>query len=361
MPDKNNFYFSLGVKFKPDKASLNELDRLFDDYKQINLFGNDEQLEKVRKMFDKFKTDRDSMLKAQQMLTNYRSAMGQGAGYQDAYTDNLMAYMKNLASSNHELAKMYKDFNKQQKNNLTGLQHNLNVFAANLKTTVVKGLGNLAMSFLSSLGNLFKDALNELGNMVNASFLTNDTYRNNAFSYGMTAAESYGFEQAKSMLGINDENIWYMNDYQREKFRDVMTKYAERYQKLYDSGFFEKYLDYQIDMQEFKLDMEMEVIEFFMNNKDTIMEFMDVLMDGMEFIVDAVDWLVDHFGGSEKTRDEEKLDNIESILSTYVTNNNVNVQTTNNNTFNGTTDSQSSKYLDMLNAQVVEAKRAFGG
>lgn len=361
MPDKNNFYLNLGIKFKPDKASLNELDRLFDDYKQINLFGNDEQLEKVRKMFSKFETDRVSMLKAQRMLTSYRSAMGQGEGYQDEYTDTLTAYMKELADSNLELKKMYEKFIDKQEDVIDESTHNLNVFNANLKTNIVKGLGHLATSFLFSLTGLFKNALNELDNMVKSSFLTNDVYRTNAFSYGMTAAESYGFEQAKSMLGVNEENIWYMNDYQREKFRDVMTKYAERYQKLYDSGFFEKYLDFQIEMQEFKLDLQMSIIEFFMNNKDTIMEFMDILMDGMEFIVDAVDWLVDHFGGNNRTSDEEKLDNIESILSTYITNNNVNVQTTNNNTFNGTTDSQSSKYLDMLNAQVVEAKRAFGG
>ena len=153
-----------------------------------------------------------------------------------------------------------------------------------------------------------------------------------------------------------------MNDTQKSKFQEIMTKYSEKYEQLYDSGFFDKYLQFQIEMEEFKLDMQMEIIEFFMENKNTIKKFMELSMSAMEFIVNALGWLMDFFGGSEQTSDEEKLANINDIIGSYTSNNGVINQTfSNNNTFNGTTDSQKQAYLDMLNAQMVEAKKGLGG
>ena len=78
--------------------------------------------------------------------------------------------------------------------------------------------------------------------------------------------------------------------------------------------------------------------------------------------MNALGWLMDFFGGNEQTSDEEKLANINDIIGSYTSNNSVVNQTfSNNNTFNGTTDSQKQAYLDMLNAQMVEAKKGLGG
>lgn len=360
----DEYKLDMGIRFDPDQQSLDELDKIAENFK--NSFGfKSEDFESLRKEMSDFEVKRQSIVEAGKMLQTYQTAKGLGAGEDDEYTSQLREYIKTLAENNEYLERLADKFDEDEGDAETAvdtLKQGFDTFVGNIKTQVLRQLSSIANSFISGIANVFKEAWEELGNMVERSFLTNDTYRENAFSYGMSASESYGFEQAKSMLGVNDETMIYMNDYQWGKFRDIMTKYAERYEKLYDSGFFEDYLDFQIEMQEFKQDMEMEIIEFFMDNKDTIKDFMELTIDAMEFIVDALGWIMDFLDPDGRTSDEEKIDNINGILDQYVSNNNVTNNTVNmdgNYTFNGTTDSQKEFYTDMLKSSMVEAKKAF--
>lgn len=353
----DEFHLDMGIRFTPDEQSVQEIDKLFDSFKKVKVFGSDAQLEKMRKTFDDFETKRASLQQAQQMLTSYREVIGKGNSYNDATTKNLQDYMKMLTKGNEELAK---EFN----TTVTGpFKQSTEVMIGNLKTQFVDGVSKIASDFLSSIGKLFKDAWKELDTMLQSSLLTNSNTRQNAFTYGFDASESYGFDKAKEMLNIqNEEDLFYMDDTQQNKFQEIMTKYSEKYDKLYDSGFFDKYLEFQIEMKEFKLDMQMEIIEFFMDNKDTIKKFMELTMSAMEFIVEALGWLMNNLGGPSETSDENKLSNINDIINSYSSNNSTVTQSfNNNNTFNGNTDSQKEAYLNMLNAQMVGAKKSLGG
>lgn len=221
-------------------------------------------------------------------------------------------------------------------------------------------ISSIGKNFLSSLSNVFKSAWEQFNDTFKSSFLTNAATRANVFGYGFSMAESYGFEQAKQLLGIqSEEDLWYMNDAQKTQFQNIMTKYAERYSMLYDSGFFNDYLDYQIAMEEFKLDVQTEIIEFFMANKDTIKTFMTYSIKALEVIVNAISWIADRFNPGVSV--EAKTANINDIVNGGGTRNVINQTFSNNNTFNGTTDSQKQAYLDMLSAQMIEAKKGLGG
>lgn len=197
--------------------------------------------------------------------------------------------------------------------------------AQNINKGVTKGLSKVKDWFV----NEFKDAWSEIGNLANASLMTNATTRENVFNYGMSAAQSYGFEQAKSMLGIqNDDELMYMNEFQRNKFTEIMEKYTNRYNELYDSGFFEDYLDYQIEMQEFQQDLRLEFVQWFIDNKDTIKTVLNTIMTVSEFIITALGGLLSLFGaGSSSSSYSDSYVNNTS----NVTNNNVKVDYT----FNG--------------------------
>ena len=353
----DEFKLDMGVRFTPDESSIKEIDKLFDAFRKIKVFGGDEGIAKLRSQFDDYNIRRASLQQAQQMLSDYRAVKGKGADYNDAITKQLIEYMKELTASNEQLAEEFST------NVKTELEMSSEVMIGNLKAQFLDRLSDLARSFLSSISDLFKEAWDELDTMLQSSLLSNVNTRENIFSYGFSASESYGFDKAKQMLGIqSEEDLMYMNDAQKLKFEEVMTKYSEKYAALYDSGFFDKYLDFQIEMEEFKLDMQMEIIEFFMENKDTIKKFMEFSMSAMEFIVEALSWLMDFFDRSKQTADEVKLSNINDIISSYTSNSTiVNQNFNNNNTFNGSTDSQRSAYLDMLNAQMLEAKKGLGG
>lgn len=353
----DEFYLSAGIKFTPDEDSVKEIDKLFESYRKINLFGNDDSFSKMREKFDEYNSTRTSLIEAQNMLDQYRKVQGKGSDFNDENTRVLTKYMKELIDSNESLKEEFGS------NIKSSFDESTEVMIGNLKSQFLNKISNLAQSFLSEIAQLFKDAWSELDTMLQSSLLTNSNTRENVFGYGFSASESYGFDKAKSLLGIqSEEDLWYMNDTQKAKFQEIMMKYSEKYEQLYDSGFFDRYLEYQIEMEDFKYEMQTEIIEFFMENKNTIKEFMQLSMDSMEFIVDALGWLMDFFSGSEKTSDESKIANINDILSGYTINNtNVNQTFNNNSSFNGTTDSQKQAYIDMLTSQMVEAKKVLGG
>ena len=216
-------------------------------------------------------------------------------------------------------------------------------FTKQFKTFADKDASDFGFSFgekfaksakkgLSSLTNWFKEqfvsAWNEIGSLADSALMTNTVTRENVFNYGMSAAQSYGFEQAKGMLGIqNDEDLMYMNEFQRNKFTEIMEKYTDKYNELYDSGFFEDYLDFQIEMQQFQQDIKMEFVQWFVDNKDTIKTVLNAIMKVSEFIISSLGSILSFFGAGSSSYSDSYVNN-----TSNVTNNNVKVDYT----FNGT-------------------------
>ncbi len=206
---------------------------------------------------------------------------------------------------------------------------------SNIASGAIAGaLMAVGKKFLDGLVNVFKDAWSELKNQLQYSLLSNQHTRELAFNYGFTASEAYGWDKAAGMLGIsNIEDLAYLNPTQQQKFYEVFQKYSDKYASLYDSGFFDTMLDYQIEMEEFKLDMQMEVIEFFMANKDVIKSGMLAIMELTQFTVQALGWLIEHIGGERQRSSYERSTATQNILNNAVSN----ARTTNvqiDNTFN---------------------------
>ena len=147
----------------------------------------------------------------------------------------------------------------------------------------------------NSLKDVLDDSLDKLDELVNTSFLTSSKTRANAFAYGMSASQSYGFEIAKQFLGISsEEDLMYMNSFQSRKFQEIMTKYSEKYSKLYDEGFFEKQLEFQIARQEFQEDVELEVAQLFIDHKEEIIGAMEAIMKILDFIGNFMNGISNH-------------------------------------------------------------------
>lgn len=182
---------------------------------------------------------------------------------------------------------------------------------------------------LDKLENVLADALDEMDELLRYSLMTDSEVRERKFTYGFSSAQAYGFDKALSMLNISEDDLMYMNPQQSEKFREAFTKYTDKYNQLADSGFFEKQLEYQIEMNEFKEDMKLEVVGFLMENKDLIKDVLTFGMQFMEIGIKAFGWLINSFGQSAGRIGQADA---ASVLSNYNTKTN-NVQIT--NTFNG--------------------------
>lgn len=205
---------------------------------------------------------------------------------------------------------------------------------AKLAAWGLKQLQKIGDAFIKGVKNTFEDAMKEFDKMLSYSQLTNEQVRSTAFQYGLSSSENYAYQKTLGFMGFSDlEDLFYANKQQQNKFQEKMLEYQERYNKLYDSGFFEKYQEFQWEMKEFKEDLTYEVMNFIMDNKETLKDLMNAVIKISEFLIKSLGWLVERFGGRSDRSDSEKL----AAASDIINNNSSNTSSTSvkiDNTFN---------------------------
>lgn len=174
--------------------------------------------------------------------------------------------------------------------------------------------------FFSELKQTFSDAWDELGSILDYSLLSNSQTRQTMLKYGLSSSEAYAFEQTKNLLGINsDEDLFWMNSKQREKFVEKFSEYTERYQKLYDSGFFEKYQELQWEMKEFQEDITYEAMEFIIQNKELIKGFLQFQLDAAKYIIQFIDWVKTPLVGAGSQSFDQKMNYARTVAGQTIT------------------------------------------
>lgn len=190
---------------------------------------------------------------------------------------------------------------------------------------------------VEKLKDTLEESWKELGNMLNYSTLSNQRTRSLALGYGFSASQSYGYDKAMSALGFqSEEDLMYANPQQIKLFREAFDKYSEKYEKLYDSGTFDKLLEFQVEMREFEEDIKLEFVEWFIDNKDLIKDGMTAIMGLAKTALSILSWL------SHGTA----VNNpgvVSDTIANYSNNRNTNISM--NNTFNGVDGSQKGQLM----------------
>lgn len=156
------------------------------------------------------------------------------------------------------------------------------------------GLMEVANKFLEKLGQLVSDALDELDTISDYSRLSNAHTRQLAFTYGFSGAQAYGYDKAMSLMGYESmEDLMYANAKEQKMFRELFTNYTDKYNKLYDSGFFDTLVEYNVEMNEFQEELKMEVVQFIMENKDLIHDGMEAIMFIAKYTLHIVSFMGD--------------------------------------------------------------------
>lgn len=207
-----------------------------------------------------------------------------------------------------------------------------------------KALGNVFNAFLDGLKQTFADAWKELKNMLSYSQLTSGRTRELAFGYGFNASQAYGFDKALNILGISEEDMFYMNPQQKKQFQELFSKYTEKYSKLYDAGFFERLQEFTVEFEDFKQEVMMEVVEFFMDNRNTIMTVMKASMEFFEFTIKALGFIVQGLSGDYSKTDSQRDAATADIISSYSISNSKTINVKQDNTYNNV-DNESKAWL----------------
>ena len=163
--------------------------------------------------------------------------------------------------------------------------------AQGIKNTLVTGIQKLIGH--DSLEEVLSSAWDNLQSIVSGSYLTSSTTRSNVLGYGLSLGQSYGLNKALSATGIDSvEDLLWASPTQSRLFSESFERYTERYNKLYDQGFFDKQLEYNMKLQEFKDDIELKFMEFFISNQGTIEEVMNSIFKITDVVIKVLDYLV---------------------------------------------------------------------
>ena len=158
------------------------------------------------------------------------------------------------------------------------------------------GVMEIANKFLERLGNLVSEALDELDTIADYSRLSNARTRQLAFTYGFSGSQAYGYDKAMSLMGYSSlEDLMYANTKEQKMFRDLFMNYTDKYNRLYDSGFFNTLVEYNVEMRNFEEELKMQVVQFIVDNKDLIHDGMEAIMFiakiALQFTSKAVDFM----------------------------------------------------------------------
>lgn len=152
--------------------------------------------------------------------------------------------------------------------------------------------------FVDFAKEVFSDAKKIVDEMASynlgTSLTINREAREQALKFGLTDAENYAFSKAQEEMGVqSEEDLFYMNEAQREEFAKRMGYYADKYKQMSDSGFMQDWERYQKEMKQFKEEMSMDVAKFFIDNKDMIRDVMSFGLEFMKFVMESLGWIVD--------------------------------------------------------------------
>lgn len=263
---------------------------------------------------------------------------------------------KSVEESEKKVKTTFKDLTKEFSKGF-GLESK-KIDAKSFASGLGKGLKSVFDDFLAGLQQTFSDAWKELKTMLSYSQLTSGRTRELAFGYGFNASQAYGFDKALGLLGISEEDMFYMNPQQKKQFQTLFSKYTEKYSRLYDGGFFERLQEFTVEFEDFKQEVMMEVVEFFMDNKQTIMIALKASMEFFEFTIKALGFIVQGLSGDYSKTNSQRDAATADIISSYSISNAKTINVKQDNTYHNV-DNESKAWLqnssNMSYQQIIAA------
>lgn len=195
-----------------------------------------------------------------------------------------------------------------------------------LEKSMTDALTNIADFFKTS----FKNAINTVSDMakynLSGSFVIDSQAREQAMQYGLSDEQNYAFSRVKQEMGITtDEDMFYMNENQREKFAERMAYFQNKYSEMADSDFLETWQETQIELKELKEEFTMTIAKFIVDNKDIIKKALTTAMNFMEKVANWLASIASYLGHNSRS-ESEKTAAANDIISKIS-----NVSTTTNN------------------------------
>ena len=323
----NEFVKSLRIKFSEDKNSYNKLKKSLNEISDIKVF-DEKDFKHVKDLEHNINLLKNDIAKLSSEYEKFADLNDESAKKYAEYIETLLDHRKAMLSS------LGVDVDKTRFVYDKDMDFTTGGGKGKFGSVALTGLKAIGLAFLAGLKSIFTDAIDGMKDALEFSQLSNSQTREFMFNYGFNNAQAYGLTQAQELVGVESfEDMMYMNPQERSQFIEAFQKYTEKYDELYESGFFEDMQEFQYEMKDFKLEMQHDVMSFFIENKDLIKSGMKAIMTIAEWIVKFFGSIVDAFSSGGRS-DSERSAAVSDIISNYTNTSTTNNSTTNNNTFN---------------------------
>lgn len=368
-------------------AQLSVLTKNVNDNLNKSLEKTNQEAEKMKKnfeaikapfsssFFDKINESLRSKSKSYSTIDDTWKNMGdlyKNEDYQNrlkAYTSKKESLQKTLAQSklDYKVSSMFKGENdpetqrlkeaylstkKSTKSGMKDNRKNFQASGATMSQFVKQGLGTLSAQLVQTAIKVGEKVVSEAKKViesvatysVSTSYKVNSEAREQMLKWGLSESQNYAFTQTKSLMGINsDEDLFWMNDNQRQMFSTLMSKETEIYNKMMSDGTLEGFQEMQIDLALLKQEFYANVVSFISQHKDLIINAMETGMDALTGIMTLVGWIFTAISKLNPLNWTGTYTGNKTItLNNYVTTNNTNASQIADETANKTLTSLSS-------------------
>lgn len=164
--------------------------------------------------------------------------------------------------------------------------------ANSIESLASMAIGSIEMMAIDMIIKIGKQAFKVIDDTaaysVSTSYKSNTQAREQMLTWGLSESQNYAFTQTKKLMNMSDEDLYWMNDNQKQMFSELMQKETEIYEQMTSDGTLESFQKMEIDMEVLKQEFYAYVVKFISENKDTIMYCMEAGVQLLEGIMKVV-------------------------------------------------------------------------
>lgn len=200
-------------------------------------------------------------------------------------------------------------------------------FAANAAIAVSSVVIQEAIKVAKKIYEHTKQVINDTASYaISSSYTVNSQAREQMLTYGLSESQNYAFSQTKKIMGIDtDEDLFWMNDNQKQKFSELMEKETEIYDTMTSNGTLEGFQEVQMDLAILKQEFYAEIVKFVSDNKDLILNTMNTTITALSGLLQVASLIYKAINYTNPIYQIDKAFNGKSAssitLNTYVTSN----------------------------------------
>lgn len=269
----------------------------------------------------------------------------------------VLSSMRIRAAAKRASQENFKDTIEEFKKNFKTLHPIISDFISTISKTFTKTFKSIFNDIKKGVLDAFDPTEGIASYDMGTSLFMNRQARERSMRYGLSAGQTYALTTTMGMLGMNEEDLMWMNAGQKEKFNEMMTKYNAFYDEMQSSGVMQKVQEAQLEVKMLKEDLKNSFLLWIAENKDVIKNTLTAIMEFLKVIATVVGGVFNlmnfsKWGSGSSALSADELNNTYNSSS-----NNINLTSNVNQTNNISSEADAKDVMDTLSNSNIKRYR----